>query len=316
MGIKISRQSITAGVLVASTIGLMVLVFGIFEDAVGHGIAIASLAATTTIVVFQSHSRAGRPMTIALSYTLAAGIGVVVSLLIAEFTLLQVAVGVTSLVILLAAFDRMHPPAVAYLFGFILGGYGAAHFFMTLLALLAFFVSLAVIVFILEEIVFFLGLSEKGARKPKPESILESIEWFVDRVVPFALVLLFASVLSQFLYYDYLEQHEMLFCLLSSLDWAIIVLLVIDLGFKFKKAKTGMKFLQEYWLEVIAVLPFFVVFRAFEGLAISLYFLTKGSVNIPVGSQALLRFLRPMARFPRFIRMLDNLDSLAGFSKK
>ncbi len=310
---RVTRKSITAGVLVAVTIGLMVLIFGIFENAVGHGIAIASLAATTTIVVFQSRTRAGKPATVSFSYISAAGIGVLVGFIPSESVFLQVAIGVTLLIVLLATFDRMHPPSVAYLFGFILGDYGFIEFFLTLVALSAFFVSLAVVVFVLEELAVFLGFAPSKKKKIKSKNFLESLELIIDRAVPFSLVILFVSVLLQFLYSETLQSYDTFF---SYLDWSIITLLVIDLIFKFKKTANTKKFIKGYWLEILAILPFFFILKGFEGVAHSLKYLTRGSLAIPIESSALLRFLRPMARFPRFIRMLDNLDSLAGFEKK
>ncbi len=312
MDIKITRNSITSGVLIASTVGLMVLVFGIFEDAVGHGIAVASLAATTTIVVFQSRSRAGRPATIVFGYTAAAAIGVMTGFLPEGMTLLQVAVGVVALIIILTAFDRMHPPSVAYLFGFILGDYGFIEFFVTLMALVAFFVSLAVIVFILEEVLSLLGLTEKERKEPEPKTFLQAVEQTVDRMVPFFLVLLFFSILSQFLYPEFLEPYG---TYLEVFDWIIIGLLVVDLVFKFIKTSTTKNFIRKYWIEIIAVLPFFLVFRTLQGFAVAVRFLTGGALVIPVGSQVFIRFIRPMARFPRFIRMLDNLDRLTGLGR-
>ena len=309
---KIKRGSIIAGVLIGSTISLMFLVFSIFENAVGHGIAIASLAATTTIVVFQSQSRAGKPVTIAISYISAAAVGVMVSFLPEHLEILQIGLGLLVLIVLLFSLDRMHPPAVAYLFGFILGDYGLMEFFLTLMALMAFFVSLAVMVFLLEEVSALFGMIKRPNRK-RSMGFRESIESVIDRVVPFSLVVLFASVLSQFLYPEALAPYDLY---LSLVDWFIILLLVVDLMFKFRKAISVKGFLRKYWLEIVAVLPFVVIIRAFQGVAISVEFLTRGALMIPVGSQAFLRFLRPMARFPRFVRMLDNLDSLAGITKK
>lgn len=312
MANKVKRGSIIAGVLIGSTISLMFLVFSIFEDAVGHGIAIASLAATTTIVVFQSHSRAGKPVTIAVSYIAAAGVGVLVSFFPENWEILQIGSGLLVLVVILFTLNRMHPPAVAYLFGFILGDYGFIEFFLTIVALMAFFVSLAVIVFLLEEVSVMFGVVKRPVRK-RSRGFWNSIESLVDRVVPFSLVVLFASVLSQFLYPEVLSPYE---TYLSFIDWSIIFLLVVDLVFKFRKATSTRKFLRRYWLEIVAVLPFVVIIRTFQGVALSVEFLTKGALMIPVGSQAFLRFLRPMARFPRFIRMLDNLDSLAGIAER
>ncbi|MGM0482800.1 MAG: HPP family protein [Patescibacteria group bacterium] len=314
MAKKITRDSIIAGVLVAFTVGLMVLVFSIFEDAVGHGIAIASLAATTTIVVFQHRTRAGDPKTVVIGYVTAAAIGVLVGFLPESLLVLQVLLGVVVLIVVLFTLDRMHPPAAAYLFGFILGDYGFVEFFLTLMALMAFFVSLAVTVFLIEQVSLLVGFSKKeGGEKGKPKGYFSLMEYYVDKAVPFLLVLLFASILSQFLYPEVLEPFGPYF---DMVDQIVILFLIVDLGFKFKEASSATSFFRRYWLELIAVLPFFIVVRAFQGLAVSAEFLTKGALSIPVGSQTFLRFLRPMARFPRFLRMLDNLESLGGFNKK
>ncbi len=310
---RINRGTIAAGVLVASTIGLMLLVFSIFEEAVGHGIAIASMAATATIVVFQSNSRAGQPKTIAVGYIVAAAIGVVSGYFFESSALLQIGVGVTTLVVLLAGLNMMHPPAVAYLFGFILGDYGFLEFFLTLMALAAFFVSLAIMVFLLEQIFLLFGSTKVKKKRPKPKNHIESIESAIDRTVPFALVFLFASILSQFLYPEILEAYD---SYLNALDNVIIILLVIDLLFKFRRAKSAGSFLRYYWLEIIAVIPFFFIMRAFQGVMVSLEFLSKGAISASLMSGAVLRFLRPMARFPRFLRMLNNLETLTKLENK
>ncbi len=46
----------------------------------------------------------------------------------------------------------------------------------------------------------------------------------------------------------------------------MITTFVIDLGFKYHRIRNIPQFIKECWLDIIAIFPFFIVFRFFEGL--------------------------------------------------
>ncbi|MEM5805843.1 MAG: hypothetical protein QXM85_01445, partial [Candidatus Aenigmatarchaeota archaeon] len=52
--------------------------------------------------------------------------------------------------------------------------------------------------------------------------------------------------------------------IVDIIDLVIIFIFVLDLGFKYRHAKNIPDFLRRYWIYIIAVFPFFLVFRLIE----------------------------------------------------
>ncbi|VVB81797.1 Uncharacterised protein [uncultured archaeon] len=87
---------------------------------------------------------------------------------------------------------------------------------------------------------------------------LESIEYFVDRAIPFVLVLLAFMIVAEFtkIAVDY-QQYFV------YLDTAIIIFFIADLCFKWYHVHDLLKFIKLYWIDLIAVFPFYAVFRTY-----------------------------------------------------
>lgn len=101
--------------------------------------------------------------------------------------------------------------------------------------------------------------------KKKP-SVLNEFEHFTDHVIPF-LVIALAVVLvleNPFWTIVHLSEYEPW---ITIFDWIIVFFFVTDLVFKWFKTKNVRKFLKLYWLDVVAVFPFYLAFRAYAEVA-------------------------------------------------
>jgi hypothetical protein len=93
---------------------------------------------------------------------------------------------------------------------------------------------------------------------------LEGVERWSDRLVGPALVVIVAVVVLELFFPDF-AHHYHKYILVA--DYAAILVFVFDLSFKFRRATTWEGFLKDYWLEIIAIFPVFMVVRVFEFLA-------------------------------------------------
>ncbi len=115
-------------------------------------------------------------------------------------------------------------------------------------------------------------------------------------------------------------------------DTGFIILLAADLYFKYQRIRNVPRFLKKYWLQIIAVLPFFLAFRVLEYLELS-EFASRGSVFVnetrfiargpaliireaqEVGGLSrtarLLQF-RPLARLPRLLSAIPFFEKPTG----
>ena len=292
--------------MVGLMMGLILLVSLTLDGHFGHMIAIASFAATTVTIFLNAHQRASQPVVIFTSYVLAASIGYLATLIPSNVAI-QSSVALFSLVLVLLLLDLMHPPAVAYAFGFILTGYGLLEVFLTIPALFVYFIALAVVIWSVEKVLIWVGLISGPPIKKTAVSGYEKIGNLVHTLVPYALVILFISLTVDFLYPALIEPFSLY---LTILDIAIVSLFIVDLVFLYRKATTVPEFIKQNWLDIIATIPFFITFRFMQGASLLFSLISRGSVTIGTDFARFTRFARPLARSPRFVRMLDHLDQV------
>ena len=91
------------------------------------------------------------------------------------------------------------------------------------------------------------------------------IEVFVDKAIPYLVLLLLFVIIGDFAFHDFMNQYRIY---VHIADYTILIFFVIDLSFKFYRVRNVKLFLKRYWLEVIAVFPFVLVFRLFEEILI------------------------------------------------
>lgn len=144
---------------------------------------------------------------------------------------------------------------------------------------------------------------------------LHHIEIIVDKLIPFLLLILLLIIIGELTFHEFMLKY---YTLVQILDWIIIFVFVIDLIFKYNRIRDLPKFLKASWLEILAVFPFFLVFRFFEGF-LGLFGIgetvtrTQQVVHVIEGGETIIkeggraerfaRFLRPLSRSIRFFKL-------------
>lgn len=94
------------------------------------------------------------------------------------------------------------------------------------------------------------------------ERELSSVEHLVDKVIPFLVVLIALLIIADFT----MDIHKFE-PWVTYADWLIVGFFVADLIFKWRHVRKVTKFLKLYWLDILAVFPFYLLFRAYVAIA-------------------------------------------------
>jgi len=92
---------------------------------------------------------------------------------------------------------------------------------------------------------------------------LHKLEVLVDKAILPAIAVLLAILITEIFYKETAHHYE---TLIHYADIGIVSLFVLDLAFKYNRVRKIPKFIRLYWLDILAVFPFILLFRAFEGL--------------------------------------------------
>lgn len=97
---------------------------------------------------------------------------------------------------------------------------------------------------------------------------LHTVEIWVDKsILPAVLVLMVILILELgFPEVAHHYEHE-----IHIADFFVILVFVLDLIFKYNHVRNIPKFLKQFWLDILAVFPFFLIFRAIEGVSSVIY---------------------------------------------
>ena len=90
---------------------------------------------------------------------------------------------------------------------------------------------------------------------------LKKLELFVDKFIPYLLVLLIFVIVLELFFHDIAETYRYH---INLLDGFIVLVFLLDLYFKYQQTKNVPKFVRKYWLEILAVFPFYLIFRFIE----------------------------------------------------
>ncbi len=135
---------------------------------------------------------------------------------------------------------------------------------------------------------------------------LEAVERVVDRAVPYVLALLTLLIILEFTrvasaYHDFFVR----------MDIFIVAFFVIDLCFKWYHTREVLKFIRLYWIDILAVFPFYAVFRLY--FAVTELFAAGESVQKVLHETVLLRetkllreseYAAKLAKEGRFVRVI------------
>ncbi len=91
------------------------------------------------------------------------------------------------------------------------------------------------------------------------------LEIATDRIVPFAVIALLIILILEFFFGEIAETYH---TAISITDYTIVGVFILDLIFKYLRIRKFKNFLKECWLDIIAVFPFFLIFRVFESFLI------------------------------------------------
>src|SRR3989344_1598716 len=92
---------------------------------------------------------------------------------------------------------------------------------------------------------------------------LHTVEVIVDKLIPFLLIILAAIIILELTAHELAEKYH---TYIQIFDYFLITTFIIDLGFKYHRIRNIPQLIRECWLDIIAIFPFFIVFRFFEGL--------------------------------------------------
>ena len=150
---------------------------------------------------------------------------------------------------------------------------------------------------------------------------LHKIEHIVDKSIPYLLILLLFVIIGEIFFSHKIEPYRMF---VSVIDSFIIFVFVIDLIFKYIRIRNFPKFFKNYWLEIIAIFPAFLILRVMEEFAIIVKLEESIGISqdvIEVGERTIprtnrlryfSRFIRPLARFPRFLKAFSFYEKPTG----
>ncbi len=94
---------------------------------------------------------------------------------------------------------------------------------------------------------------------------LHKLEIFADKVIPYLVLILLILIGLDFFYHETILPYEEE---ILVLDYFIVLVFIVDLSFKYYRVKNAKTFLKKYWLDIIAVFPFFLIFRLVEEIII------------------------------------------------
>ncbi|MEK6906974.1 MAG: hypothetical protein AABW45_00425 [Nanoarchaeota archaeon] len=161
---------------------------------------------------------------------------------------------------------------------------------------------------------------------------LHELEFLADKSIPYLVLVLLILIVLDIFYHEKTIPYENQILIL---DYFIVLVFIIDLSFKYYRVRNAKTFLKKYWIDIIAVFPFFLMFRLVEEILIltsisqSLTESQKvlhsgveiGRISREVSEEARVlreiqeasrlerttmftRILRPLERAPRIWRML------------
>lgn len=135
------------------------------------------------------------------------------------------------------------------------------------------------------------------------------IHSLTDFLLPYAIILLAVDLVINLFFFEIYSIYNFYFLILQ---WSCLSIFFSDLLFKFFRASTIPQFLKTSWFDILAIFPFFLIFRMFE--ALGLIGTLSGAVSeaqgvIGTGSDIerrahFERFLKPLLKTPRFAKVL------------
>ena len=159
---------------------------------------------------------------------------------------------------------------------------------------------------------------------------LHKVEKLADALIGPLLILLLLILIGELFLADRLVHYAFY---VDVFDFFMILVFAVDLVFKFNRTRKIPKFLRMYWMQILAIIPFFLVFRFTEFLGLNEFLyrgqtvlneipeaqaFEKGAVTFVseagrAGRTAkLMRMLRFTSRLPRFLGAVPFFEKPTG----
>ncbi len=145
------------------------------------------------------------------------------------------------------------------------------------------------------------------------KSWLHKIEVLVDKIIPFVLVILLGIIVIEFGFHDLAEKYRLV---IEILDWFIVSVFIVDLIFKYLRIRNIPKFLRASWIDILAIFPFFLVFRllgGFIGAFEAGETLTRGQKIVHVGVEIEKEFGVAIKEGEKFAKEISRTEKFGIF---
>ena len=144
----------------------------------------------------------------------------------------------------------------------------------------------------------------------------EKIHDWTDRLVGPALLVILIVVLLEVFMPDLAHKYH---TAILIADYSAISVFIVDLSFKFNRASTWEGFLKHYWLEIIAIMPGFIVFRILETFFVITRSaeLSQDAIHLATRSERLAAVFSSgeLSRVARIERLTQGLTRTPRFAK-
>tara|TARA_Y100000310_G_C20626478_1_gene786215 strand:+ start:516 stop:1178 length:663 start_codon:yes stop_codon:yes gene_type:complete len=170
---------------------------------------------------------------------------------------------------------------------------------------------------------------------------LHKLELAVDWMIPWLILILLIIIILELFFHDIADTYHLY---IEIADYTVITFFIADLYFKYRRMKNIKRFLKSSWLDILAVFPFFLVFRFVERFIIlielsqdykhfqmlfheGLELEKSGSKMIAESSKIIqeaekagkasrvnkiIKMFRPIGRTPRLIKALPFFEQPTG----
>ena len=121
-------------------------------------------------------------------------------------------------------------------------------------------------------------------------------ETFIDSLIPFTILLIIVITIVEIFFNKVIQPY---YYIVDLADLFIVFVFSMDLLFKFEHTKSIPHFLQKYWFYIVAVFPFFLIFRIIQRFY-SISNVSSGSTII------LLRYLGSLLNESRVAKIAET----------
>lgn len=137
-----------------------------------------------------------------------------------------------------------------------------------------------------------------------------------DTLVGPALIVILVVILLEIFLPDVAHKYH---TAILVADYTAIGIFVVDLGFKFKRASEWEGFVKKYWLEIIAIMPGFIIFRVLDAFFVVTSSLELGqdAIHLATRSERLAVLTRSgeLSRAARLERLTKGLTRSPRLAK-